>query len=51
MRVEEAIIAMMIRSAAIGCMCALVVGCDLEQNPVSETDSRSVFDKDRKSVV
>ncbi|MGH7577699.1 MAG: RagB/SusD family nutrient uptake outer membrane protein, partial [Longimicrobiales bacterium] len=34
---------MMTRSAAIGCMCALVVGCDLEQNPVSETDSRSVF--------
>lgn len=39
----EAIIAMTRRSAAIVCICALVIGCDLEQDPVSATDSRSVF--------
>lgn len=39
----EAIIAMTRRSAAVVCICALLVGCDLEQDPVSATDSRSVF--------
>lgn len=31
------------RSAAIACFCLLAVGCDLEQDPVSSTDARSVF--------
>ena len=31
------------RAAAIACLSALVAGCDLEQNPVSATDSKSVF--------
>ncbi|MQA91578.1 MAG: RagB/SusD family nutrient uptake outer membrane protein [Gemmatimonas sp.] len=31
------------RSAALGCLCVLAAGCDLEQNPVSATDATSVF--------
>lgn len=33
----------LIRSVAVAGLCLLAVGCDLEQNPVSSTDSRSVF--------